>query len=300
MDTKSNESSKYLTFSQRYGYEPLPNQMRLGEISDDLRREIWNTVRAYVLKGDWSTVGGSYFTSNGERFVERALGRFAKKPESQIPKQIGKISEYFERVIANSKFNRVIDLLEIIIEELEYPVQFSIKIKEIFERNSAAYWLDLSQQPYHFYPIASQEQGEATQCAIETLQMGDMEGAAAHLRQAAGHINAGQYADSITDSIHAVESVARKIDPNSNTTLGQALNSLERAGVLKHRALKQAFNNLYGYTNTEEGIRHALLNKSDADVGIDEALFMFGACASFSAYLSEKHRQVGQHHDGDG
>ena len=79
----------------------------------------------------------------------------------------------------------------------------------------------------------------------------------------------------------------------SNNTLGPALDSLEKAGVLRHPALKQAFDKLYGYTNTEQGIRHALLDKNAADVGLDEAIFMFGACASFSAYLAEKYRKAG-------
>ena len=119
-----------------------------------------------------------------------------------------------------------------------------------------------------------------------------MDGATTHLRQAVDHINAHQYADAITDSIHAVESVARIIDPKSSTTLGPALHSLEQAGVLNHPALKQAFEKLYGYTSDEQGLRHALVDQDAANVGLDEALFMFGACASFAAYLTEKHRQA--------
>ena len=148
-------------------------------------------------------------------------------------------------------------------------------------------------------PRVSLESGEAVQQAIETLRAASMYGASTHLRQAAEHINARQYADSIADSIHAVESVARVIDPGANNTLRPALNSLERAGLLKHPALKEAFTKLYGYTNDEQGIRHALTDQSAADVGLDEAMFMFGACASFAAYLANKHRQVGPPRDAE-
>ena len=113
------------------------------------------------------------------------------------------------------------------------------------------------------------------------------------MRQAADHINARQFADSITDSIHAVESVARTIDPKAKT-LGPALDSLQKSGLLKHPALKEAFSKLYGYTSDEQGIRHALLDKGSPDVGLDEAMFMFGACASFAAYLVNKHRKAAQ------
>ena len=169
---------------------------------------------------------------------------------------------------------------------------FLERMKNSFEQHSAAYWLDTSQQPYRFVPRASKEQGEATQQAIETIRESNLEGAAAHLRQATEHINAQQYADSITDSIHAVESAARMIDLEASKTLGPALNSLEKAGVLKHPALKAAFEKLYGYTSNEQGIRHALLEQDSPDVGLDEAIFMFGACASFAAYLAQKNRQA--------
>ena len=119
-----------------------------------------------------------------------------------------------------------------------------------------------------------------------------MKGAVTHLRESAKHINLGQFADSVIDSISAIESVARLIDPRASNTLTSALNSLENAGLLNHKALKKAFFNLYGYTSDEQGIRHALLEKDLPEVGMDEAIFMFGACASFAAYLVEKHRKT--------
>ena len=113
-----------------------------------------------------------------------------------------------------------------------------------------------------------------------------MDGAASHLGQAKEHINAQQYADAIADSIHAVESVARAIDPKSST-LGPALHSLEKAGLL-NREFKQALEKLYNYTNAKPGIRHAKRNEEAADVGLEEAMLMFGACASFAAYLTRR------------
>ena len=56
--------------------------------------------------------------------------------------------------------------------------------------------------------------------------------------------------------------------------------------------MKSALNKLYGYTNSEEGIRHALIENQGANVDIDEAIFMFGVCASFAAYLSTKHKEM--------
>ena len=164
----------------------------------------------------------------------------------------------------------------------------------IFGEGNIAYFVkDIRGRPT-IVPRASRETGEATQRAIEILHEADMGGASAHLRKAAEHINAKQYGDAVANAIHAVESVARHIDPRANKTLGRALDSLEGAGLLKHAALKGAFKNLYGYTNDEQGIRHALLNRLAPDVDLDDAVFMFGACACFAAYLANRQRQAGE------
>jgi hypothetical protein len=42
---------------------------------------------------------------------------------------------------------------------------------------------------------------------------------------------------------------------------------------------------LYGYSSDEEGVRHALVFKEEAQVDEADALFMLGACASFVSYL---------------
>lgn len=125
-----------------------------------------------------------------------------------------------------------------------------------------------------------------------TIRGTGMEGADTHLGNAAEHIRAGRHAEAVKDSILAVESVARSIDPKAGKTLEPALRSLEERGVIQHRALKQAFSALYGYANDEQGIRHALIEKVSPAVGMDESMFMLGACASFAAYLANKHRKL--------
>jgi hypothetical protein len=77
--------------------------------------------------------------------------------------------------------------------------------------------------------------------------------------------------------------MAIKLAPEA-TALGPALASLEKQGHL-HGALKAAFAALYGYTSDEEGIRHSLVFREEAQVDEADALFMLGACASFVNYL---------------
>ena len=298
MNDSLEHSERHLTFSQRQGYEPMPNPMRLEEISDALRREMWNETRrllepiSYRPEFDYFNHERDYFLPEGVKFIECVIGRLLKISEDEVNTEYNHVINFMRNTILNDSFNKVLDLVEIISNE-EPNHRFAGKIYHAFEAHAAAYWLDLSRRPYQFFPRSNKAQGDATRKAIETIHDGGMRGAEAHFRQAADHLNARQFADSITDSIHAVESAARTIDPKAKT-LGEALSSLERSGLLKHPALKEAFSKLYGYTSDEQGIRHALLDKASPDVDLDEAMFMFGACASFSAYLVNKHRKAAQ------
>ena len=300
MATDRGGSPDLLTFSQRHSYESLPEPMRLEQISSDLRRQIWNTTRSFLLENRTlrmtRTYGYNryYFSEQGSRIVERVLGSLYGKPEDEINTEYKHALNAFREVIISSDFNRVLDFMEIMVNDHGVSSGYADEVRCLFEHYGAAYRLDMSQRPRRFFPHVSKEQADETQRAIETLRESSMEGAATHLREAAAHINARQFSDSIVVSIHAVESVARAIDPKASKTLGPALNSLEKCGLLKHRVLKDAFVKLYGYTSDEEGIRHALVEKAGPDIGLDEAIFMYGACASFAAYLAGKRRQAEQ------
>lgn len=266
--------------------------MRLEEISVDLRREIWNVTREMLMSmRGRSITGESFFDFEGARFVEQVLGRFLKKSEDEVRTDYDEVLDLFKTLILRVEFHAILDLVEII-SDVEESGSFRDRVAECFERQSAAYRLDVSRPPFQFVPRSSEAQGNATREAIETIREGGMDGADTHLRHAAEHLNARRFADSVRESIHAVESVARMVDPKAERTLAPALSSLERAGVIRHKALKEALSKLYGYTNDTQGIRHSLLDKESPDVDLDEAMFMFGACASFAAYLVSKHRKA--------
>ena len=311
MTEKHDASADHLMFSQRHDYEPLPEPMQLEELSDGLRREIWNATHHFLKidrSGNDPSMGmlGAVPDRRTLNIIRNVLGEFLQLPHDEIDANVRfneRHSKYNEtkEIILRGAADRVLHLIKIIANlsgEPKGTTEFIYTIQHQFEKHAAAYWLDTSRRPFRFCPRSSQEQGEATQQAIERLDEASMGGAVTHLRDASEHIRLQQYGDSIADSIHAVESVARKIDPQANKTLTPALDSLEHAGLLNHLALKQGFEKLYGYTSDEQGIRHALLDKDSPDVGLDEAMFMFGACASFAAYLVNKHRQMSQQQDG--
>ena len=206
----------------------------------------------------------------------------------------GTSADFFRELIGFEDYHSVLTCIEFVLRHECCSESLRKGLVDAFDEAPIAYFVGEKNGLLTIMPRFSRESGEATQRAIEMLRESGLEGATTHLRQAAGHVNAQQYGDSIVDSIHAVESVACVIAQKENASLGQALDSLEKANLLKHPALKDAFKKLYGYTSNEQGIRHALFDKDAPDVDLDEAVFMFGACASFAAYLVNKHRQMQQ------
>ena len=221
MSDNQYQSDDHLTFSQRHGYEPVPEPMQLEKLSDDLRMEIWNAMRRHLdtkASRDIHTGVIDYSDEEVLQFFENILGRILRRPEDEIDTSYNGVMSQFKSLILQGSFNEVLDLVEIMSNDSEcVEEEFVNSISESFERCAAPYWLDKSNYPYKFFPRSNEAQGEATRKAIKTIRDGGMEGAATHLRDAAAHINARQFADSISDSIHAVESVARRIDPKSNT-----------------------------------------------------------------------------------
>ena len=187
---------------------------------------------------------------------------------------------------------QVLTLVEFILRHNRCPRQLRINLENAFKEVPLAYTVQNINYLPTIVPRSSEESGAATQQAIETIEQSGPAGAKTHLHDAVEAINEQRYADAVRESIHAVESVARTIDPNAGKTLGPALTSLEKAGVLNHPSLRDGFKKIYGYTSDKQGIRHALLEEGAADVDLDDAVFMFGACASFAAYLVNRHKQL--------
>ncbi|MBQ7141223.1 MAG: hypothetical protein IJO32_06955 [Bacilli bacterium] len=91
------------------------------------------------------------------------------------------------------------------------------------------------------------------------------------------------YSNSVKESISAIESMCNIILGTNNSTLGDALNKLEKQGVKIHRAMKSAFSSLYGYTSDKSGIRHNC--GVDENTTFEEAKYMLVSCSAFLNYL---------------
>ena len=297
---KKQLNPRNLSFSQAQGYECVPSQLKLEELPKEARVRLWNLFHNSMR-----------FTRFSVPLIRGSINRFEVDPKSpwrhilldlhcnffahSIQNEASKrtihddesVARVFQPIFLSHDFNKVFDLLTAIMRNEECPEEYIDSVSKIFRDTRLAYFV-LTNAPVTILPQATEQEGESIINAINDVDLLGMSGAKEHLRGAGESINRREWAESIRQSISAVESVARQLDPNASKELRFALKTLRENHEL-HPALEQAFKNLYGYTSDEEGIRHALLEDSTANVGSEEAIFMLGACASFVTYLCSKH-----------
>ena len=276
-----------LTFTHREGYEQLPARLRPGELPDEARTAIWNELYAY-MKSSTFTHGWTNIVDEWERILRDVYVYHDNERLDMWSTEIRRVTSWMWSRLEQEPLNRVFDRIEFIMRHRYCPSEFINRVSSVFHRFQLAYVIDPG-PPATILGADTVAEGNELRRNLAELRTAGLQGCAAHLRNASKCINDGDAAGGVRESIHAVESVAKKIVPNANT-LAKALSALEKRGVLQHKALKEALGRLYGYTSDEQGIRHALLDKTEADVTIDEAVFMLGACASFASYLWRKHQ----------
>lgn len=276
-----------ITFEQSEGAQPLPSQLALRQLSPELRALMWdviysNLIANRVVRYQKYCIGGWLFEVLKDYWVRR-LHKMADEFDDNFSTAV----VFAKQITVNGTYVKAFGFLEFVIRHPDCPEDFADAMDEALSDGRSAYRI-LDRDT--IVPIVTEAEGEVIKSAFSDLDNESLGGARAHLRNAASELVNGNWGGAIRESVHAVEAVARTLEPSA-TTLDPALARLEKAGHI-HTALRQGFGKLYGFTNDEKGIRHALLDKSEADVDEVDAIYMFGSCAAFVSYLIGKARRA--------
>lgn len=274
-----------MKFSERIGIVPVSNIIQMDSMNDELRNSLWNMM--YTLEfnrdGFMNDVMGSHrFVVKDAvviEFSKQVLSDFFKKPLDEIPyynsEKLGAIREYF----FGCPWFEVYEFIEFCIgffgEGLEGP------LNSILERELSGYRI-IDQK---FVPVSDRVEIESIQAAVSCEVF---PGAKLHLRTALDLLSnktSPDYRNSIKESISAVESACCTITGKVSASLGEALSSVAKAHPL-HKALKEGFQRLYGYTSDGDGIRHAMLEESTLTQA--DAIYFLVSCSAFINYLVVK------------
>ncbi len=278
--SENSQNNSYLPFSQRNGFEDIPPQLQIGEVSAELRRLLHYAVytdlignvrtglRDIALFGPWVSI------------IQDIFVRFLQQPIDECPTSIEVWQELLKSLISDADLPELFNFIEFLLRHRNCSASLKHNLQTAFSDSRAAYRVfdnDL------ICAVGTGVQAEAFTSAIDAAGSKGANGAKQHLLKAGTALKLGDWPGSVRESIHAVESAAVLIAPQEGT-LGAALKSIEKSGQI-HGALKSTFAQLYGYASDEKGVRHALVFEEKSKVDEVDALFMLGACASFVSYL---------------
>lgn len=280
-----------VTFEQAEGKEPLPSQLSLGELSKEARAALWAIVYDSFDKSsrhiDFAAT--VFLSSPWGNLLKREHVRRLHLPIDEFTDEVKPHVKRIKSLFFEGEYWDILGWIQWMLRAGRLSQNFAQGIAVALEGSRTAYRLVIAGRT--IIPRASEEEADAVALAFETVKEARLTGAAEHLREASDRLNDGDWDGSCRESIHAIESVARVIDPDSSKDLKLALKKLEEKEAL-HPALRAALNNLYGYTSDEKGIRHAKLN-DPSNVTQHEALFFLGTCASGVTYLVNRAREKG-------
>jgi hypothetical protein len=279
-------------FSQRYGYKPVRNVIQKESMDDDLRIGLWNVFTIHYFSDLKKDYNGSSFLDDHkelETFCIKLWIEYFKKPIDTLPQKWIDDEEKIRNYFFESEWVDIYDLLEFIV--YAYPneninIKFMENCNKVLKRELSAYRFVGN----NITLITSDEEITEIEEALEATKERDP--IYQHLTTALELLSdkkSPNYRNSIKESISAVESLCNKIN-GKQRTLGQTLNALE-GRIDMHGAFKSGLSNLYGWTSSDAGIRHALMDKSNLD--FEDAKFMLVACSAFINYLREKARKAG-------
>lgn len=282
-----------MKFSERYGYVKPIEALKRGPLDKECLTALCN---CYDHLGHWLNeydVDKYHEYNESYTEMEETIWCFFmnQRRNDFFTGNGHRIAATFYLLSDNFEWYKKFDLIEFSIRMLKIHHQedkryqniidaFITLINRAFEHLNYAYRVvdDLIVEITDQQEIAAIEEATKKMSAVKS-----------HLSEALKHLSdrpTPDYRNSIKESISAVEALCREI--TDETTLGSALNALEKKGIVIPTYLKSGFEKLYVYTNdARTGIRHAQMDDSETPQ-YDEAKFMLVACSAFINYIQGK------------
>lgn len=270
-------------FSQRMGLKPMKRIIQKDLIDDNLKNGLWNVL----IVNYWSMIPEQEFISKCaglDVLTNRLWVSYFKKPLDTLDDWWPDTYKYLRKYFYSCEWNEIYDFIEFIANN-----GIDKKRNEVFKK-SCNVVLKKELSAYRFIgevitPVINECEVEEIDEALKSTH--SMKPIQNHLQTALKYLSDRKnpdYRNSIKESISAVEGLCNILN-GTTSTLGKTLNDLEKKiGI--HGAFKQGLSSLYGWTSSDEGIRHALMKESELD--FEDAKFMLVSCSAFINYLMVK------------
>lgn len=276
-----------MKFSERIGKTSVRTALQVESVDEKLKNRLWNTI----LDDFFNKL--SDLSSFGKQSDKAAIclviwKEFFGNRSDEIPTYSGGSSiyvkgavDFFKKWFLKSAWYEKYDFIEFL-SALDSTLRlgFIEKCNNDLAKEMAGYRI----VDRRIVQITSEEEIREIEDALGNSNQWSSVGT--HLTTALDLLSNRDnpdYRNSVKESISAVESLCVIITGDAHATLGKALTLIEQKYQI-HRALKNAFSALYGFTSDSGGIRHSLL-EDDISVTMEDAKFMLVSCSAFINYL---------------
>jgi hypothetical protein len=283
------------SFSQRMGIEPTQLPIQSGSMNNALRTGLWNACGIY-----WDQMPGNEFLSAyAKEHRERRLldlvrllwSEHLKRPLDQMDDYWSASYREIRQEFFRMDWNKVYDFIEFLAAnyaDKSVSERFMQECNAVLKREASAYRFVSGK----IAPIVSDVEIVEIEKAMAQVPLRSVHD---HLESALRLLSDKQspdYRNSMKESISAVEALCKVMAQEPKASLPDALDELvnkQKAPI--HLALRAAFEKLYGYASSADGIRHALTDQANLDV--EDAMFTLVACSAFINYLTVKADKAG-------
>jgi len=189
-------------------------------VSNQLRAVLWNYIYEELQetadKDTWTFIGEPWRT-----VLRNVQVYFFHKPADELTTSFEEAASAVKAVLMRGDYLLVYGWLQHVLR-LRAISGFEKRIKEILIYCRSPYRVVASDV---IAPIGTDQDAAVITKGLADLSLTGLSGGREHLKTAAERLGAGYFADSVRESIHAVESVVRVLEPDGD--FSRALTKLE-------------------------------------------------------------------------
>jgi hypothetical protein len=202
-----------LTFAQAEGLSPLPAQLARTDITLQLRAVLWKFIHDEITRSTQTGGFGTYVGTVWGKILRNVhvlhYHRFTDDFSTDLTDVIKSVRGVFEK----GDYAAIYGWLQFVLQH-QPPPGFG---KQLEGR------LRYCRAPYRVIaegvlcPIGSDLDAAIVERALKDVQASSLAGGREHLKLAVTELTNGNFADSVRESIHAVESVVRVLEPSGDS-----------------------------------------------------------------------------------
>jgi hypothetical protein len=274
-------------FSQRQGLEPPRTVAQIGSMDEPLLNGIWNCLVLHGLGRLSEDDRGKPYRNDNSAFLINLYHEHFKWRVDEIPDFHPMAFAIIRERFLKFKWNEVYDFVEFAIAN--YPKGAMASSIECLDRTLIKENAGYRMLNGKVVPLTSSEEIEEVKKAIRS-RVGPVRQQLDTALALLSDRKSPDPADSIKNSISAVESLCKTIAADGSKTLPASLPGVEtRIGL--HKALGMSLNNLYGYGNVKSGVRHG--GTQHVIEKMAEARFFIVICSAWVNYMTAKAAEAG-------